>query len=211
MSCSPFDLKDYFLKELPDASRQPVEDHLRTCPACQEELDRLRLTEAALFALRDEEIPRRIGFVSDEVFEPAPWRRWWGAFWGSAARLGFASAAVLSIAILVHAFVRPAPLARLASSPAAAVVTAASISPAEVQNLIQVAVSRSAKESEARQRESEARQEEKTAKLVADFLRRDQQERIKLARVEELNRYMEWSDGARKVAAYRTAETRLLP
>jgi hypothetical protein len=61
-------------------------------------------------------------------------------------------------------------------------------------------------------RESEARQEEKTAKLVADFLRRDQQERIKLARAEELNRYMEWSDGARKVAAYRTAaETRLLP
>jgi anti-sigma factor RsiW len=202
MSCSPFDLKDYFLKELPDASRQPVEDHLRTCPACQEELDRLRIAEAALFALRDEEIPRRIGFVSDEVFEPAPWRRWWGAFWGSAARLGFASAAVLSIAILVHAFVRPAPLARLASSPAAAV---ASISPAEVQDLIQAAVSRSV-------RESEARQEEKTAKLVADFLRRDQQERIKLARAEELNRYMEWSDGARKVAAYRTAaETRLLP
>ena len=24
MSCSPFDLKDYFLKELPDASRRPV-------------------------------------------------------------------------------------------------------------------------------------------------------------------------------------------
>ena len=88
MSCSPFDLKDYFLKELPDASRRPVEDHLRTCPACREELDRLRLTEAALFALRDEEVPQRIGFVSDEVFEPARWRRWWGAFWGSAGAIG---------------------------------------------------------------------------------------------------------------------------
>jgi anti-sigma factor RsiW len=205
MSCSPFDLKDYFLKELPAAGRQPVEAHLRACPACREELDRLRLTEAALFSLRDEEVPQRIGFVPDEVFEPARWRRWWGAIWGSSARLGFASAAVLSIAILVHAFVRPAPLARLASTPAAAVATIASISPAEVQNLIQAAVARSVSE-------SEARQEEKTAKLVADFLRRDQQERIKLARAEELNRYMEWSDGARKVAAYRPpAETRLLP
>ncbi|MGA3096857.1 MAG: zf-HC2 domain-containing protein [Bryobacteraceae bacterium] len=202
MSCSPFDLKDYFLKELPDAGRQPVEDHLRTCPACREELDRLRLTEAALFALRDEEVPQRIGFVSDEVFEPAPWRRWWGAFWGSAARLGFASAAMLSIAILVHAFVRPAPLAPLVSSP---VATAASISPVEVQNLIQAAVSRSVKE-------SEARQEEKTQKLVADSLYREEQERIMRVRAEDLNRYLERSDGARKVAAYRTtAETRLLP
>jgi anti-sigma factor RsiW len=198
MSCSPFDLKDYFLKELPDANRQPVEDHLRTCPACQEELDRLRLTEAALFALRDEEVPQRIGFVSDEVFEPARWRRWWGAFWGSAAQLGFASAAMLSVAILVHAFVRPAPPVRMASSPAA---TAASISPAEVQSLIQAAVTR-----------SEARQEEKTARLVADSLRREERERIMRAQVEDLNRYLERSDGARKIAAYRTAaETRLLP
>jgi anti-sigma factor RsiW len=202
MSCSPFDLKDYFLKELPDANRRPVEDHLRTCPACQEELDRLRLTEAALFALRDEEVPQRIGFVSDEVFEPARWRRWWGAFWGSAARLGFASAAMLSIAILVHAFVRPAPLAQLASFPPAAV---ASISPAEVQSLIQTAVSRSV-------RESEARQAEKTQKLVADSLHREEQYRIKLAQVEDLNRYLERDGNARKMAAYRpAAATRLLP
>jgi anti-sigma factor RsiW len=202
MSCSPFDLKDYFLKELPDASRRPVEDHLRTCPACREDLDRLRLTEAALFALRDEEVPQRIGFVSDEVFEPARWRRWWGAFWGSSARLGFASAAMLSIAILVHAFVRPAPPARLAASPPAAV---AAVSPAEVQNLIQAAVSRSVSE-------SEARQAEKTEKLVADFLRRDERNRTRLAQVEDLNRYLERSGNARKIAAYRpAAETRALP
>jgi anti-sigma factor RsiW len=202
MSCSPFDLKDYFLKELPDASRRPVEDHLRTCPACREELDRLGLTEAALFALRDEEVPQRIGFVSDEVFEPARWRRWWGAFWGSSARLGFASAAMLSIAILVHAFVRPAPPAPLDSSRPPAV---ASISPAEVQNLIQSAVSRSVKE-------SEARQAEKTKNLVADFLRREEQERTMLARAEEWNRYLERSGNASKIAAYRpAAEIRGLP
>jgi anti-sigma factor RsiW len=202
MNCSPVDLKDYFLKELPAASRRPVEDHLRACPACREELDRLRLTEAALFALRDEEVPRRIGFVSDEVFEPARWRRWWGAFWGSSARLAFAGAAMLSVAILVHAFVRPAPVAPLASSTPAAV---ASVSQAEVRSLIQTAVARSVSE-------SEARQAERTTKLVADFLRREEKDRLMLARAEDLNRYMERDGNARKIAAYRTAaETRLLP
>jgi hypothetical protein len=112
---------------------------------------------------------------------------------------------MLSIAILVHAFVRPAPLARLASSPAAAAAAAVSISPAEVQSLIQAAVSRSV-------RESEARQEEKTQKLVADSLQREEQERIMLARAEDFNRYLERSGNARKVAAYRpAAETRALP
>src|ERR1035437_5757537 len=103
MSCSPFDLRDYFLKELPESEQRQVEAHVRNCQPRLEERDRLRLTDAALFALREEEIPQRIGFVSDPVCEPSPWRRWWAAWWGSAARLAFASAAMLSIAILVAA------------------------------------------------------------------------------------------------------------
>ena len=63
--------------------------------------------QTALFSLREEEIPQRIGFVSDQIFEPSPWRRGWAAFWGSAARLGFASAAMLSVALVV--FVGDAP------------------------------------------------------------------------------------------------------
>ena len=109
MSCSPFDLRDYFLKELTDPQQRQVEAHVKDCPACREELERLRLTEAALFSLREEEIPQRIAFVSDPVFEPSGWRRWWAAFWGSSARLGFASAAMLSVAILVSALTRPVP------------------------------------------------------------------------------------------------------
>ena len=34
----------------------------------------MRVTEAALLTLRDEEIPQRIGFVSDKIFEPSPGR-----------------------------------------------------------------------------------------------------------------------------------------
>ena len=71
MSCSPFDLRDYYLKELTDPQQRQVESHVKDCSACREELERLRLTQAALFSLRDEEIPQRIAFVSDPVFEPS--------------------------------------------------------------------------------------------------------------------------------------------
>ncbi len=97
MSCSPFDLRDYFLKELSDPQQRQVEAHVKDCPACRQELEQLQLTQTALFSLRDEEIPQRIAFVSDPVFEPSSAQRWWAAFWGSPARLGFAGAAMLSV------------------------------------------------------------------------------------------------------------------
>jgi anti-sigma factor RsiW len=111
MSCAPFDLRDYFFGELPEADRQQVDLHTRICVQCREELDRLRSTQAALLAVADEEIPQRIGFVSDRVYEPSRLLRWWRAFWGSAPRLGFASAAMLSAAIIVSAMHRPAVVA----------------------------------------------------------------------------------------------------
>jgi len=143
MSCSPFDLRDYFLKELPAPERQQVDLHLRTCPACREEVDRLRLTEAALASLRDEEVPRRLAFVSDKIFEPSPWRRAWAGFWGSGARLGFASAAMLSVALVVFA------LTGAGQRPAGA---AQNLTP-QVQQEIQAAVDRAVAASEARTEE----------------------------------------------------------
>jgi anti-sigma factor RsiW len=92
------------LRELAAAEHRSVESHLEECLACREELERLRLTRAALHSLPDEEIPYRIAFVSDKIFEPGGWA--W--LWNSAPRLGFVSAAILAAAILVHAFVRPA-------------------------------------------------------------------------------------------------------
>jgi len=106
MSCSQFDAKAYFFGELAEADRRPAEDHLKACQDCREELERLRITRAALVSVPEEELPRRIAFVSDRVFEPRGWRRWLE----SAPKLGFASAAMLSAAILVHAFIRPAPV-----------------------------------------------------------------------------------------------------
>lgn len=108
MSCSPYDLRDYFFNELAPAERTEVRAHLKTCAPCTTELDTLGLTQSALLSIRDEEMPQRIGFVSDKVFEPSPLRRWVGGFWTSAARLGFVSSAILAGAILVHTLHNPA-------------------------------------------------------------------------------------------------------
>src|SRR5579863_3252987 len=100
MSCSSDDLKAYVVGEMTRQERGMLDDHVRGCQGCREELDRLRLTQAALVSLEDEEIPRRIAFVSDRVFEP----RWWQTMWRSGPVMGFASSALLAAAILVHGF-----------------------------------------------------------------------------------------------------------
>ena len=119
MSCSPFDLKDYFFGELPIAERSATESHLASCPGCREELARLGDTRALLMSVPDEEPPRRIAFVSDKVFEP----RWWQRLWTSGPQLGFAGAAVLAIAIVIHALVMR-PVAVTAQIPGPAPVAA---------------------------------------------------------------------------------------
>lgn len=169
MSCSPFDLRDYFLRELADPQQRQVEAHVKACAACREELDRLRITEAALFSVRDEEIPQRIAFVSDKVFEPSPWRRALAAFWSSSARLGFASAAMLAAAIVFYAFhPAPAPAPRVAT-----VATVAPVSEAEIQQRVQAALDKAIPE-------IEARFEKRTQELVKDVEQRDLAERQRL-------------------------------
>lgn len=100
MNCSSENLKAYFLGELPSREAAPVEEHVRACGNCREELERLKLTQTALLALEEEEVPRRISFVSDKVFEP----RWFETIWRSGPAMGLASAVLLAAAILVHGF-----------------------------------------------------------------------------------------------------------
>ena len=99
MSCD-IDLKAYVVGEVARHERGVVEDHVRGCQSCREELDRLTLTRSALASLEDEEVPRRIAFVSDRVSYP----RWWQSMWRSGPAMGFASAALLAAAILIHGF-----------------------------------------------------------------------------------------------------------
>lgn len=101
MTCPEFDWRGFVLDEIPEAERRQMEAHLGHCAACTQEVDGLRLTLVALRAVPEREIPRRISFVSDPVFEP----NWWQRFWNSGAKLAFASGAMLSVAIVVHAIV----------------------------------------------------------------------------------------------------------
>lgn len=105
-------LRDYAFDELPASDRITMERHLTECTDCAQELDQLRLTTAALRMLPDREIPQRIAFVSDKVFQPSPLARFFGA------RLGFASACVLAAALVVFAYHRPAPQQMAVSAPA---------------------------------------------------------------------------------------------
>jgi hypothetical protein len=104
MSCKLGDARpdwnSYALGELDSRARQEAESHVTACADCQDELGALRVTLDAMATLREEELPRRIAFVSDKVFEP----RWYQKLF---LRPSFAGAALLAAAILVHAFVRP--------------------------------------------------------------------------------------------------------
>ncbi len=170
MNCAPFDLRDYFFGELAGPDRASMEQHVAGCPACRTELVRLRQTRDALLALREEEIPQRVAFVSDRVYEPSAWKRAWRAFWPSGPRLGFASAAMISAALLVLAL-RPVP------PPPAPAVDLAALR-AEMAREVQAAVTRATAEVEARHRaettrllaaaeERFARQREQDAFVVA--------------------------------------------
>lgn len=98
MKCNEFDWKGYTLGELSQEERAQAEAHAAGCAGCREELAATRLTLDALSTLREEEVPRRIAFVSDKVFEP----RWWQRFQPT-----FAAACVIAAAIVVHGFAQP--------------------------------------------------------------------------------------------------------
>lgn len=148
MSCTAFDVRDYFLGELPEAERREADRHIKACETCTGELEQLKLMRNALASIRDEDPPQRIGFVSDKVFEPSPVRRWLGSFWLSGARLGFASAAMLAAAIVFSATQRP--VEKIVETR-----TVAAAQP-DLQALISKAVA-----------DVEARQERKTRDLLA--------------------------------------------
>jgi anti-sigma factor RsiW len=95
MNCPKgIDWKAYALNEL-DAKASEASAHLASCDACRDEYAGVQMTLGVLSALREEELPRRIAFVSDKVFEP----RWWQRMFNPT----FASACVLAGALVFHA------------------------------------------------------------------------------------------------------------
>lgn len=92
------ELKDYLLGELTPAERRQVEERLAQDADYRLEYERLSLTQNALLAVPEPEMPRRIAFVSDPVFENKPtfWQRLFAPTWA------YGCAAMLSCAIVGH-------------------------------------------------------------------------------------------------------------
>src|SRR5450755_3661665 len=93
------DWKAYVLRELGQDAHRQAEAHLAACSICHEEVATLRLTLDTLSTLREEEMPRRIAFVSDKVFEP----RWWQRVFTPT----FAAGVLVAVAILIHGSLHP--------------------------------------------------------------------------------------------------------
>ena len=123
MSCTNFDWKAYILEEVPRAELASYQQHAAQCEDCSLELAGLRLTRDALLTVRDEEVPRRIAFVSDKVFAP----NWWQRLWASGTKVGFAAAAMLAGAIVVHGFATKPAVAPMTPTQTSAAVDAALI------------------------------------------------------------------------------------
>lgn len=174
------DLNAYFLGEGTPAERAAAEALLASTPEAREDAERLQSTLAALRSLPQEEIPRRIAFVSDPVFQPS----WWQRFWQSTPQLGFASAAMLAVAIGAHGwFTRPLPVVATAA-PVAQVQTVATVS----QQDIDAAVAKAVAAVEARQ---QAATEQKVQVAIKDYEKRLQMEmRMMAASYEENQNYI---------------------
>jgi len=182
-------VKGYFLEELSPGKLEEVERHLPVCQECREEVARLATTHAALMTLRDEEIPRRIAFVSDKVFEP----NWRQRLWQSAPGLGFASAAMLSAAIFVHAYTRPAPVTQ---TPGLDQVAVQRIVDQTVAQRIDPAVAQAVAA-------AELKNNERTAELLqAAEKRYDLQRREDMLMVEEAFDYLRKRVNVAQMAAY---------
>jgi anti-sigma factor RsiW len=177
MSCSTVDVKAYFLGELAASEKNSVEGHVRACQNCREELERLNLTQAALLSLEDEEVPQRIAFVSDKVFEP----RWWQTMWRSGPTMGFASALMLAAAILVHGYSRPVVQQ---PQPIAQTVDTAKIE-REVTARVDAAVAKAVSQTEARQTGQIAKVLDAAEKRIQSQRRSD------MALVQQAARYYE--------------------
>jgi anti-sigma factor RsiW len=200
MSCSMVDIKAYFLGELEGRDKAAAESHLGGCGECRDEMERLGVMRSALEALPQEEVPRRIAFVSDKVFEP----RWYQAIWKSGPVMGFASAALLAGAILVHGFAQRPEGSTLAAKPVVAVLDTAQMD-RRIQEQVREQVGK-------RVDAAIAEQKQQTAQLLEASEKRYEQQRQKdLAAVNQVVRYYDqqmarWMVASNDQAAVRSAQ-----
>ncbi len=93
-------LLEFLMQEISPEDRRDIERHLEGCRVCSQEMAELKQTISLVARAEvSEEIPRRIRIVA----EPAGR---WAAFWRNPARLAFAGAGLMCIAIALLALFR---------------------------------------------------------------------------------------------------------
>lgn len=179
--CDREQLRDFAFDELAAPARARMERHLTECEACAAGLAQLQLTTAALRVLPEREIPQRIAFVSDKVFEPSPVARFFSGWWNPGARLAFASACLIAAAIVFAAYRRPVDIHSVAQ-PAAT----AALSRDELSREIDSRVNKAVSDAVARVHEEDA-QVMKAALESADRKAEQQRRTLMVAMSEQMN------------------------
>ena len=197
MAKPPYDLRDYLFDELTPEQRAEVEAFLEASADARQELERLQITHKALLSLPEEEVPRRIAFVSDKVFEPSRAARLWAALWGPAERYGFGAAAALLVLFAGLWTVQPsltvdqegwrvafgpAPAPAVVEEPTPAPPTLARLTPEQVRAVAAALVA-----------ENDEQRRQDTARLLSEAVSResDRTESRWQAAVEQLRRESE--------------------
>ena len=133
-------LRDYAFDELSGTERAAMERHIESCGACEADLRSIQLTTATLRAVPDREIPQRIAFVSDKLFEPSPWARFWRGFFGSPLQVGFASACLLAGAISFSALRKPMEIRTVVTASGAGITATSADVSAQIDTAVKKAV-----------------------------------------------------------------------
>ena len=167
MQDAPHVLWDYLLDELGPVERAEVEAWLQTSAAGRAELERLRLTHAALLRLPQEEIPQRIAFVSDPILEPSPWQRFWRGMLSGVPRPAMSMAAVLLV-FFAGAWVTKPTLARTGNDWSLAF--GAPAAPGDWEEKLRAAVREATVAAEARQREAAAASSASSAEIDREWM-----------------------------------------
>jgi Putative zinc-finger len=111
MSCP--DIRDLQFGELTGPEQQRIREHLRLCEDCRLEAERLNVVVAMMKDVPAEEPLTRIRFVSDKVFEPRWWQRWFGSdrrFWAWQAAFSLPLWVMVAILLSTRAIPGRAPL-----------------------------------------------------------------------------------------------------
>ncbi len=93
-------LLDYLFEETSAEKQGEMDRHLRSCDSCSQEMAELKQTMALLVrGEASEEIPRRIRLAAEPTGR-------WAAFWRYPARMAFAGAGLLCLAVALLSFFR---------------------------------------------------------------------------------------------------------